>query len=356
MQTKVAFSAKRLLLTLLLCSCSVILLQSFDLSPRAGFLFHLICIAVGLAFSFLFFIPSVVIRVRTGFDFPTLVHCESPKLSPFLAVFYGAYFVYTAVFFLLPYTDMFCKKYFPETSPCFVAALLLISCVYAAAKGTNVITRFGIFLFVFALIANVLMMGGSVSSLSFESGVGLNGTADELFRGALYFVTPAFIAVIFGFLSGFTKNFRLRQVVLTLIFTGVKYTAIMFFVCFALGAYAYRQEYQTFVLSRVAHFGIYSGIESVYLALTTMSVFLIVSLFLCCVGKSVGQSGVLKHIICFAAVIFTLHTCAVYLRPVSELLTDTAVMVGFTFIAAVVVPCAYLIFGRVRLDKKAVGA
>lgn len=343
MQTKVHFSAKRFLLTLMLCACAVILLQSYDLAPQSSFTFQLLCIAAGLLISFLFFIPSLVIKRRTDLDFLTLAHLSRPKLSPFLAVFYALYFVYTAAFFLLPYTDMFCKMYFPDTSPCFVALLLLAACVYAAFKGANVITRFGIFLFVFALLANLLMMGGSVRSLDFSHYTfALEGSAGDFLQNTLYFVTPSFIAVIFGCLSGFTKNFRLRQSVLALVFTGVKYAAILFFIWFALGDYGRQQPYQTFVLSRVAHFATYSGVESVYLALATMSVFMMISLFLCCIGKSVGESGVMRNILIFSAIIFILHTCAVYINSVKELLTNTAVMVGFTFIAAVVIPTAIL--------------
>ena len=39
---------------------------------------------------------------------------------------------------------------------------------------------------------------------------------------------------------------------IALLLTGVKYALVLFFIVYAVGAYAARQEYRTFVLSRVA--------------------------------------------------------------------------------------------------------
>ena len=187
MQTEVKFSSKRFLLALLLCACSVILLQNNDLSPNASFTFNAICIAAGLAVCFLFFLPSLILKKRTDSDVLTLARRFTPKLRIPIAVFYALYFVYAALYFLLPYIDMFHTKYFPEVTPCLITFIMLLGCAYAACKGVNVISRFGIFLFLFALLTNILMFGGSLSELDFSHySFELNGDFNVLCHAVIY--------------------------------------------------------------------------------------------------------------------------------------------------------------------------
>lgn len=344
MTSGIRFSSKRFLLTLMLCACSVILLQNYDLAPKASFTFELLCVLCGLVICFALFIPSIIIKRRTNLDFLTVARVKTPKLKYPLAVFYSLYFIYTAGFFLLPYTDMFEKKYYSGVTPCVIALLLLASCVYAAVKGVNVITRFGIFLFFFAVLTNILMLGGSLSSLDFSLyGFEFSGSIPDFLQNTLYFVTPAFIAVLFACLSGTTVNFKLKQPCFALVFTGMKYALILFFIWFGLGSYAVRQEYQTFMLSRIAHFGSFAGIESFYLALATMSVFMIISLILCAVTKSTGRESKLKYVIIFALIIFALHICGTYNNSVKEILTNNNIFAGLTA-AAALLPLGY-VFG-----------
>ena len=223
-----------------------------------------------------------------------------------------------------------------------MAFLLLACCVYAAFKGANAITRFGIFLFVLAMLTNILMFGGSVSSLRFDSGAwAIEGGADAFARGVNYFATPCFIAAIFVCLAGEARLFKLRHPLIAVALTGLKFALVLFFITFAVGEYAQRQEYQTFVLSRVAHFGSFAGVESFYMALCTMSVFMIISLLLCCLCKSFNKSGSLPFTASFAVAAFVLHFIAASNNSVKEILTDPLLLNIFSICASVVVPLLY---------------
>lgn len=354
MQTEVNFSSKRFLLTLMLCACSVILLQNYDLSADSSFTFRLVCVFAGLAVCLLLFVPAIILKKRSDSDLLTLARGRSSSFSNFLAVIYSLYFLYTAAYFLLPYTDMFCKKYYSDTSPCVISFFLIAGCVYAAFKGVNVITRFGIFLFAFAMLTNILMCGGSLSSLNFaQNSFAFRGGINDLFIDVNYFITPSFIAVLFVCLSGYTHNFKIRQIVLSLFITGIKFASILFFVWFAVGAYATRQEYQTFVLSRVAHFGRFVGIESFLIGLATMSVFMIISLLLCCMCRSFKQNGSLPHIIGFSAVIFIIHLFAAYNQSIAAILTNPLIFNILNVIAAFVIPIVCMITERRGHREKA---
>ena len=343
MREGVRFSSKRLMLTLMLCACSVILLQNRHLSRESSFLFRLCGIAAGLFVCFLFFLPAVLLKRRYGSDVPTLV-AQRPRWQQIsVAMIYAAYFLYVAAYFLIPYTEMFTEKYYTDVSPCVIALLLLACCVYAAYKGPNVITRFGIFLFMLAMLTNFLLFGGSLSSLTFEGGFTFQGSLPAFWQDADYFMTPSFTAAVFACLAGDTLRFRLRQIIVALGLTGVKFALILFFITFAVGEYAYRQDFQTFVLSRVAHFGTFAGIESFYMALCTMSVFMILSLILCCLCRDVGKRGSLTAIAAFTGGIFLLHFIAANQNSVKELLMQPIVLNGFSLVTAVILPLSMLI-------------
>ncbi len=347
MQQDVPFSSKRFIMTLALCACSVILLQNGDLPGELSFPLRMLGMVLGLALCFAAMIPAILIKTKTNGDVLSLTGRRSTVQKAVTAVIYCICFVCAAVYFLYPYTDMFCKKYYDEASPCLIAFLMLGCCVYAAFKGANVITRFGIFLFLLAMVTNALLFGGSLFSLDFSYGsFELSSSPSDFFRCALYFVTPCFIAVIFACLSGSSRQFRLRQPVIALSLTGVKFALVMFFITFSVGEYATRQEYGTFVLSRAAHFGAFAGIESFYMALSTMSVFMIVSLLLCSAAKAVGKERSLAVTSVFTGVIFIVHLLAVNNDSIKEILTNPVTLIAVSLAGAVIVPTVCLITER----------
>ncbi len=347
MKQDVPFSSKRLLLTLTLCACAVILLQNHDLSADLPFPLQMGSLAAGLAVCLLLFVPSIWLKLRLDSDVPTLARKRSRAEQSVVAAVYTLYFLFVAAYFLLPYTDMFCKKYYTETSPAFVALLLLACCVYAAYKGVNVITRFGIFLFVLALVTNALLFGGCISEVDLRNGsFDVTGNMDVFWRDMLYYTTPCFTAALFACLSGDALRFRPRHVVASLAASGVKYALVMFFLTFAAGAYAERQAYPTFVLSRVAHFGSFAGIESLYMALGTMSVFMTVSLLLCGVTKMWGKGGSLRVIAVLTAVILGVQLLALRYPFITAVLTSPLWLTGFTVLTATVIPLVYALRER----------
>ena len=92
------------MLSLMLCSCSVILLQNHNVSPKNSFTVNLLCMLGGLAVSAVMFLPSVILKKTRDTDFLTVSAQSTPKLKIPLAAVYALYFVYAAEYFLLPYT------------------------------------------------------------------------------------------------------------------------------------------------------------------------------------------------------------------------------------------------------------
>ncbi len=349
---EVKYSSRRLMLTLMLCACSVILLQNRQVSPRSSFTVNLLCMLSGLGVCALTLLPSILIMRRTGSDFLTLSARYTPKLRLPIAVICAVYFEYVAAYVLLPYTDMFCEKYYPGVRPCLVGLCLLAACIYAALKGVRIITRFGVFLFVFALFTNLLLFTGNISLTDLSNGsFAFSADRDDVFGAFIYFCTPAFVSAIYACIAGETHSFHFRQPLLSLLFTAVKFALVMFFVTFSLGSYATRQDYQSFILSRTAHFGSFAGIESFFIALSTMSVFMIISLALSCMVKSTGKKRPMLEIVMYTLILFVITLLCEFSRTVKAFFSNEGILLGLTFVVAVCLPLAYCRTGGIRREN-----
>lgn len=82
------------------------------------------------------------------------------------------------------------------------------------------------------------------------------------------------------------------------------------------------------------------------MALSTMSVFMILSLLLCGVTKSVGKPGSLPLTAALTGGIFVLHWLAELFPFVRECFTRPLLLIGFSFLTAVVLPSVLLIQKR----------
>lgn len=348
MQTKIKFPSKRLLLLFFLAGVSVILLESFEIPKGTSFLFNLLTLICGLSITALFFIPSAIIKSRTDLDFMSLAHIKTPNAIIFISAFYCLYFVYSAEHFLVKYCDMFSKKLNGEANIVAVALVLLAVCIYAAYKGTNAIARCSIFIFAFSFLVLVLIFTGNISNIEINTkDFSFSGQKNNFINNTSFFLTPAFTSVIFAVLSGYTKNFRTRQIVFSVIITAIVFALILFFTTFALGEYAFAQDYRCFLLSKTTHFGNVGGFDSLYLSVSVLTVFLAISLILTCICKSTGKSSSLPIILIFSIIIFILFIYANNFDAAKELLINHYLFNILTFVSAVVIPTFYLIaFGR----------
>lgn len=352
MMQEVKFPSKRLMVTLLLISLPIILLQNFYNPDEVTFWGNSLCALSGVLIAFLYFIPSVIIRKRTGGDFISFAEIKTPSAILFVSSYYSLYFVYVSEYFLLKYTDMFSKKINPDANIYVVTFLLLALCLYASCKGINTISRCGLFVFVLVLISFAVIFSGNISNLDFSQNKfilfdGYNG----FFNNASYFMITAVIAVIFSCVSSQTEKFKTRHILVTLASILVFFVLTMFFTHFSLGLYGTRQEYQTFVLSKAAHFFSAFGMDSFFLASSAFLIFMLLSVLLFSISKTMNKACNVKINLLFSLIIFILFICSKQFNSVREILLDTYVLNALTFISAVLIPTIYLIvFRRKKSD------
>ena len=350
MQTNIRFPSKRLFIALFISATAIILLQNYSLSPDSSFTFILFTILTGLFISFLFFIPSMLIKKKTNLDFISFAHRETPSAIIFVSAYYSLYFVYAIEYFLINYTDMFLKKLNPDANKFVIALILVAVCVYSACKGVNAISRTTVFILFISLVWFILIFSGLVPSLDFtHNSFEISGNTSDFIFDSQFFLTSSFIAVIFAFTSGYTDKFKISHSIFSLIFIAVLFALFTFFLNFSLGSYANNQEYQSFVLSKASQLGTIGGLDGLYLSLSTTAVFTAISLIFCCIAKSLGNNGSIKNISIFAVIIFVLFICSATFNSVREILTNKYVFNTLNFISAVFIPSIYILGFRRHL-------
>ena len=339
--------SKRMFFSFFICSTAIILLANYNFLKDTSFTFNIFAVLTGLAISFLFFIPSMVIRKRTELDFISFAHKVTPSGIIFVSAYYTLYFIFTIEYFLLRYTDMFVKNINPDANKFIIALILILVCFYSALKGVNAISRSALFIFAFSFLSYVLIFSGLINSLDFSHNTfQLKGSSGDFVSSSLYFLTPSFIAVIFACVSGKAKNFKPKHIVYVLISVALIFLLFIFFMYFAIGDYTFNQEYQSFLLSKASQLGTLGGLDGLYLSVTTLAVFLIISLVICCIKSTLGEYSNTKNTLVFTAIIFVLFLCSGFFNSVEEILTNTLIFNILNFISAVVIPSLYLVFFR----------
>ena len=349
MQINTKLPSSRLLMTLFICMLSIILLQNYNFAY--SFTFNVISVLISFTIIFLFYIPTSIIKKKTNLDFLSFANSKTPAAIVFISAFYCIYFVYAITYFLFIYADMFVNKLNKEANIYIVTLLLLVTAVYAAYKGVNAITRYSIFIFVFTIISLLIIFSGNISNIDFiNNSFEFTSEKSNLINNVSYFLTPSFSVVIFASVSEYTKNFKIRQIVLTIGLTFIVFILSLFFLSFCLGDYAFQQSYQFYLLSKIAHIGVISGIESFYLAFVTATVFLTISLMLTGITKSTGKSDNISIILMFAIIIAIFFVCVVRLEGLSEILLNHTVLNTLSFIGAVIIPTMYLLVYRGKMN------
>lgn len=317
----------------------IILIQNYNFIYKS-YLSGVLSVIIGLALLVIYIIPTRIVSRKTDLCFIDFARRETPTATVFLSMFYALYFVYVTVSFLLKYSSVFTSTGNRKDSGFVIIFILLAVCVFASSRGIGAVARCSLFVFAFAVISFALIFGGNLSHLDF-SGFKLDFDGSQLQYDSAVFSMTAFAAVIFGFFE-YNGRTRARSIAFLVCGIAVLLMLVVYFVFFALGNYGTMQNYQLFVLSKAADLGNAGGIDSFHLSLCAMSVFILVSLCLICIGRVVNKN---KNVWCmsvFAAISYLLYLTADYYNSVREIIINPYLFGIFTFLAAFAVPMIYI--------------
>ncbi|MCH5297431.1 MAG: hypothetical protein J1E85_07160 [Ruminococcus sp.] len=334
----------QMMITLFVAILGIVLIQNYAFVNQS-FLTSVFSIIIGLVVLLVCTVPSLIVKSKTDLSFASFVRRETPTAMVFLSMFYALYFVYAIVLFLSKYASVFTSTGNRSDAGFSVVFIMLAVCVFASCRGIGAVARCSLIFFAFAVVALTLIFVGNISNLDFSAfEFELNG--GQLQYGSAVFAMIAFAAVVFGFFE-YNSRTRVKNTVFLVCGIGILLFLVVFFVFFALGNYGTMQKYQMFVLSKTADIGGVGCIDSFHLSLCAVTIFVLVSLCLICVGKVVDRDKSVWCMTIFAAISYVLYLTADYYNSVKEIIFNPYVFDVFTILASFVVPVIYItIFWR----------
>lgn len=344
--TQIKISSNRMLITLLICMLPVILLKDISTTEKQTFLYELVSILAGLATSAVLFCLVYLSQKYTKCADVRCLYRKTVVGSFVTALIYCVYFVWLISYILLKYSDMFSKKFNQNASLFGIGLILLIVCAYSSYKGANAIARCAMIISVITAVSLLLIFCGNILNIDLSvADFGFSGNRSGFFDFMSNTFSISFTAVIFLVLQNKSEKFKLRSVLVLFAAAFLIFTAFAFFIRFALGSYAYMQEYPGFLLSKSSLLGSVGGIEGLYLFVSTISVFILVSLCLCCIKKSAFNTNG-KHYLLFILPTAILLFCAQNIESVRDVLTNQIILNIMTVVVSLVLPAINLALYR----------
>lgn len=336
-------SSSQIMIALFVCLIFIPLVQSIYNKTDISFPLAIIAAVISTVFIFLMFIPTIVIGKKTGLDFISYASKITPNAIIFTAAFYGLYFVYTAVYFLTNYTDMMIAKVNPDANKYVIALLVLAACSYGAWKSANALIRCAVFLFAFIFIALLLIFCGNISNIDFQNAdLQIAGSIPDFIKCVSYLEVGAVVSIIFSCLSGGTQNFNFRRLIAMLAGYFIVLALSIFFIFFVLSDFGKFQSYQFSILSKTTQLGNIKEFDSIFLIISTMSAFMLISVITVCMSKITNCPEQYKINGGFCLLVFILYLCTENNFAVKQILLNSNVIMILTIIGAIIIPCGYL--------------
>lgn len=345
-------ASSQMIISLILVSLSVVFFQ--QTLSKTSFAENLVSAILCVVAIFICFIPSVIIRNRTNTDFISFVHHMTPTAVIFVTAVYGFYFIYTANYFLLYFTDTMNTIINPDANAYVVAGILLLSCIYGAGKGINALTRCGLFIFVFVLLALLLIFVPNISNIRFDNSdfsLRLNNTS--MLDNTVFFFSAGLVSAVFSCVAGRSRRIGFKGVLVTLGAFLCTLVLSLFFISYVLGYYGDEQKYRFFTLSKASSLGELVSADSLCLAAGTAVIFLLLSFVLISINRTVDYKGGMKLSALSALMVFILYISSSSTKASISLAKNPYILAVMTIIVSFVLPLIYLLcFWRKIKDKE----
>ena len=337
----------QMLTALFVAVAGIALIQNYSFVNQS-FVSGIFSVILSVLLLLLCIVPTLIVRSKSELSFINFAMRETPSAIVFISMFYALYFVYSAVHFLLKYSDV-CTSTGNRRDAGFVVVFIMLAvCAFAASKGIGAVARCSLLVFAFAVVAFALIFSGNISNLDFSS-FSFELSGGRLQYGTAVFASISFAAVVLGMFE-YDRRIKTKSIFTLLCGISVFLVLVVFFVFFALGKYGTMQSFQLFVLSKSAKIGDVGGFDSFHMSLCAMAVFVLVSLCLICIDRVVQKDKCGWCTVIFAAIAYLFYLTADNYNSVKEIILNPYVFDIFTVLASFAVPMIYItVFWR-RLD------
>lgn len=312
----------------------------------------------------IFTISSVVLKSTYSFDIlisiaasfvivmlisiPVIKLIENNKNvlnNKIIAFAYGVYFIYAGAINVSKFAMFSSTELNQNAKLFFLAATMIVACIYAASLRIEAISRFGSFVFVFMALGVIGLAGfcaKDFSSLNLFPLVRNNSM--EIFKNTLFSVASTNELLLIFVLAPKVNGKIKKPFYFSMVLSYLISMLMVVLVIGVLGDTASLSSYPVFEVSELAKLGTNERLEVVFIALWIFAIFLKTTLYLYCASQCFkgGKTGT-KCIACGGVML--LASWLILSGSAYDRLENIFVIIPY-FVFAVVIPCSYLIFGK----------
>lgn len=288
-----------------------------------------------------------------------LIESEKNVLNnKIISAAYGLYFIYAGAINVSKFAMFSASELNQNTKLFFLAASMVVACIYASSLGIEAISRFGSFVFVLMIIGFAGLICFSVKDFSTLNLFPLvqNGKKEIFMNTLLSAASTNELLLVFVLAPKINGKIK-KPFCFSMLISFLLSMLMILLVIGALGDTASFYSYPVFELSQIAKLGTNERLEAIFIALWIFAIFLKITIYLYC-GASCFKikkknKGKLKCLVC-GAVMF-LASWLIISGSAYERMANYSVIIPF-FVFAVVIPVLYLIFGKRKRSSESIEA
>lgn len=294
---------------------------------------------ISIAVAFAFFIISSIPVVYAAASKTNIIERKP------ISYFYGIYYTYLGAINVGQFVTLAITDLNRNTNALFLAALIIIACVYAASLGIEAVSRFASFVFVLTILGIVLVLATSVKEASLINlfPFSKNGTKD-IFMNSICYLSDSSELVLLLFLAPHINGKVKKPFYYAVISAFVVGMVLILDAISVLGDAASLSSFPFFELSQILKFSKTERWDSIFTAFWIFAAFLKTSLFV--YGASVTMKPLKQRSAC--ALSGVLMFAFVWLIIISDyfLKSERTVSVILFVLFGVIVPIITILFRK----------
>lgn len=241
-------------------------------------------------FEMLFSIPVFLITKR-GETLPQTANGVSPKAAKAVSVIYFLSFSWSAAISVSRFELFMSTALFPDSDLTFFIILLLLICIYTAAKGIEPLGRCCTAVFVTIIISAAIILSVSIKDFDYTNLTppflsGISPFIQNGFSAAAR--TPELASMLFMLpcVNGNPK----KSLFIRILFFGFFASGILGIIAGVTGAYGDGQMFQLYTLTVIADFGIFEKADALFTAVWVLCIIFRTVFYFILANMSVEQS------------------------------------------------------------------
>ncbi len=260
-------------------------------------------ISIFIVMFFGFLVTYIITTLGLMYKDKTIIEYSSDILGNFLGKVIGfvlcIYFIYINATVIREFTELLSGPFLPGTAGIIFSVGILLPCIYAIFKGFEVITRVNAIIFPIFMVAIIMIMVVSSSSMDFQKltpilAEGIEPVLKGSYRQLIWFGETLTLAMVMPYIDSPNKIKKIT--LLTIFFITLLGICVNISIVTTFGARTETLTYAFLELSRNVHLGNFiERLDSILMIIWVAAVFMKITIFYYCSVLAISQLFHLKR-------------------------------------------------------------